>query len=53
MVTVNKTKSYWYGAVITINKLSVEINQTYYDNRDNLKRLQFIIWDTSKVKWED
>lgn len=32
---------------------SVEMNQVHYDNRDNLERIQFIVLDAGKVKWED
>ena len=32
--------------------LSVEMNQVHYDNIDNLERIQFIVGDTGKRKWE-
>ena len=27
--------------------------QEQYDNRDNLERLQFLVWDEGKVQFED
>jgi len=29
------------------------MDQVHYDNRDNLERIQFIVRDAGKVKWED
>ncbi len=28
-------------------------DQVHYDNKDNLERIQFAVWDAGKVKWED
>jgi hypothetical protein len=39
--------------VISSYRWSVQMLQVQYDNRDNLERLQFLIWDAGKVQWED
>jgi hypothetical protein len=39
--------------VISSYRWSVEMLQEQYDNRDNLERLQFLVWDAGKVQWED
>ncbi len=39
--------------VLSSCRWSIEMDQVHYDNRDNLERIQFIIWDAGKVKWED
>ena len=39
--------------VISSYRWSVQMLQVQYDNRDNLERLQFLIWDACKVQWED
>ena len=39
--------------VISSYRWSVQMLQEQYDNRDNLERLQFIVWDADKVQWED
>ena len=39
--------------VISSYRWSVQMLQEQYDNRDNLERLQFLVWDASKVQWED
>jgi hypothetical protein len=31
-----------------------EMNQLHYDNRDNLERLKYLVWDAGgKVQWQD
>ena len=37
--------------VISSYRWSVQMLQEKYDNRDNLERLQFIVWDAGIVKW--
>ena len=33
---------------------SVQMLQEQYDNRDNLERLQYLVWDAGgKLQWED
>jgi hypothetical protein len=39
--------------VISAYRWSVQMLQEQYDNRDNLERLQFLVWDTGKVQFED
>ena len=39
--------------VISSYRWSVQMLQEQYDNRDNLERLQFIVWDAGKVQSED
>ena len=39
--------------VISSYRWSVQMLQDQYDNRDNLERLQFLVWDAGKVQWED
>jgi hypothetical protein len=39
--------------VISSYRWSVQMLQEQYDNRDNLERLQFLVWDAGKVQWED
>jgi hypothetical protein len=39
--------------VISSYRWSVPMLQEQYDNRDNLERLQFLVWDAGKVQWED
>jgi hypothetical protein len=39
--------------VICSYRWSVPMLQEQYDNRDNLERLQFLVWDAGKVQWED
>jgi hypothetical protein len=39
--------------VIFSYRWSVQMLQEQYDNRDNLERLQFLVWDAGKVQWED
>ena len=39
--------------VISSYRWSVQMLQEQYDNRDNLERLQFLVWDEGKVQWED
>ena len=39
--------------VIHSHQWSVEMLQVQYDNRDNLERLYFIVWDASKMQFED
>ena len=39
--------------VISSYRWSVPMLQETYDNRDNLERLQFLVWDEGKVQWED
>jgi hypothetical protein len=39
--------------VISSYRWSVPILQETYDNRDNLERLQFLVWDEGKVQFED
>ena len=39
--------------VISSYRWSVQMLQETYDNRDNLERLQFLVWDAGKVQWED
>ena len=31
----------------------VEMLQEQYDDRDNLERLQFLVWDEGKAQFED
>ncbi len=39
--------------VIHSYRLSVEMLQVPYDNRDNLERLYFIVWHAGKMQWVD
>jgi len=39
--------------VISSYRWSIQMLQDQYDNRDNLERLQFLVWDAGKVQWED
>ena len=39
--------------VIHSYRWSVEMLQVEYDNRDNLERLCFIVWDAGKMQFED
>ena len=40
--------------VISSYRWSVPMLQETYDNRDNLERLQYLVWDAGgKVQWED
>ena len=40
--------------VISSYRWSVSMLQETYDNRDNLERLQYLVWDAAgKVQWED
>jgi hypothetical protein len=39
--------------VISSYRWSVQMLQEQYDNRDNLERLQFLVWDAGKVQWGD
>ena len=39
--------------VISQYRWSVQILQERYDNRDNLERLQFLVWHEGKLQWED
>lgn len=39
--------------VISSYRWSVPMLQETYDNRDNLERLQFLVWDAGKVQFED
>ena len=39
--------------VISSYHWSVPMLQETYDNRDNLERLQFLVWDEGKVQFED
>jgi hypothetical protein len=39
--------------VISSYRWSVRMLQEQYDNRDNLERLQYLVWDAGKVQWED
>jgi hypothetical protein len=39
--------------VISSFRWSIEMDQIHYDNRDNLERIQFIVWDAGKLKWVD
>ena len=39
--------------VISNNRWSVHMLQEQYDNRDNLERLQYLVWDAGIVEWED
>ena len=39
--------------VISSYRWSVPMLQETYDNRDNLERLQFLVWGEGKVQWED
>jgi hypothetical protein len=39
--------------VISSYRWSVQMLQEQYDNRDNLERLQFLVWDAGKVQCED
>lgn len=36
--------------VLSSYRWSIEMDQVQYDNRDNLERLRFIVWDASKAK---
>jgi hypothetical protein len=38
--------------VISSYRWSVQMLQEQYDNRDNLERLQYLVWDAGKVQWE-
>jgi hypothetical protein len=39
--------------VISSYRWSVQMLQEQYDNRDNLERLQFLVWDEGKVQLQD
>ena len=39
--------------VISSYRWSVPMLQETYDNRDNLERVQFLVWDEGKAQWED
>ena len=39
--------------VISSYRWSVQMLQEQYDNRDNLERFQFLVWDEGKVQFED
>jgi hypothetical protein len=39
--------------VISSYRWSVQMLQEQYDNRDNLERLQFLVWYKGKVQFED
>ena len=39
--------------VISSYHWSVQMLQEQYDNRDNLERLQFLVWDEGNVQFED
>jgi hypothetical protein len=39
--------------VLSSYRWSIEMDQIHYDNRDNLERIQFIVWDAGKLKWVD
>ena len=40
--------------VISSYRWSVSMLQETYDNRDNLERLQYLVWDAGrKAQWED
>ena len=39
--------------VISSYRSSVQMLQEQYDIRDNLERLQFLVWDEGKVQFED
>jgi hypothetical protein len=39
--------------VISSYRWSVQMLQEQDDNRDNLERLQFLVWDEGKVQFED
>jgi hypothetical protein len=39
--------------VISSYRWYVPMLQEQYDNRDNLERLQYLVWDEGKVQWED
>jgi hypothetical protein len=39
--------------VISSYRWSVQMLQEQYDNRDDLERLQYLVWDAGKVQWED
>ena len=39
--------------VISSYRSSVQMLQEQYDNRDNLERLQFLVWHEGKVQFED
>ena len=39
--------------VISSYRWSVQMLQEQYNNRDNLERLQFLVWDEGKVQFED
>ncbi len=36
--------------VLSCYRWSIEMDQVHYDNRDNLERIQFVVWDAGKVK---
>jgi len=38
---------------ISSYRWSVPMLQETYDNRDNLERLQFLVWDAGKVQFQD
>ena len=39
--------------VISSYRRSVQMLPEQYDNRDNLERLQFLVWDEGNVQFED
>ncbi len=39
--------------VISSYRWSVQMLQEQYDNRDNLEKLQFLVWHKGKVQFED
>ena len=39
--------------VLSLYRWLIEIDQVHDDNRDNLERIQFIVWDAGKLKWVD
>ena len=39
--------------VISSYRWSVQMLQEQYNNRDNLERFQFLVWDEGKVQFED
>ena len=36
--------------VLSSYRWSIEMDQVHYDNRDNLERIQFVVWDAGNVK---
>ena len=36
--------------VLSCYRWSIEMDQAHYNNRDNLERIQYVVWDAGKVK---